>query len=94
MGMCTNRPLPFVAHQSVVVRADGFCLMRTSGERTLGKWVLRTVVLDREAGLVLQPRSVFCFHRAARHRRDRVWGAPDSGGRSGILPAPNTAIAR
>jgi Uma2 family endonuclease len=77
-GRVREPPAPKYGHQSAVTHL-GALLDRHVRERGLGEVCVSPVdvVLDRDAGLVVQPDIVFV---AAAHRdriKDRIWGPPD-----------------
>ncbi len=77
-GTVHEPPAPFYEHQSVVTRLTAL-LDRHVTRNQLGRVCVSPidVVLDREAGLVLQPDLIFISNARLSIIRDRVWGAPD-----------------
>jgi Uma2 family endonuclease len=77
-GVLREPPAPFYDHQRLVFRIAR--LLHDHVEpRGLGQVVLAPldVVLDRDAGLVLQPDVLFVSSDRRSIIRDQVWGAPD-----------------
>jgi Uma2 family endonuclease len=69
-------PMPFGDHQLTVVRLLSLLDAHVRPNK-LGKVCYMDVVLDREAGLVLQPDLFFISTERLGILRERVWGAPD-----------------
>jgi Uma2 family endonuclease len=75
-GYVREPPMPFGEHQRVVVRL--MCLLDDHvRQRNLGRVCFMDVVLDEEAGLVVQPDLFFVSTPRLDIFRERIWGAPD-----------------
>lgn len=77
-GVVREPPTPFYSHQRVVGQV--FLLLRTHvEERGLGDVCVAPmdVVLDKEAGLIVQPDVMFISRERLSIIRNHVWGAPD-----------------
>ena len=77
-GVVHEPPAPFYSHQSVVTRLTSLLDVHVAHHQ-LGRVCVSPidVVLDREAGLVLQPDLIFISTARLHIIRDRIWGAPD-----------------
>lgn len=75
-GYVREPAMPFGEHQLVVVRLLSLLDAHVRTNK-LGKVCYMDVVLDREAGLVLQPDLFFVSTERLGIMRERVWGAPD-----------------
>lgn len=77
-GIVHEPPAPFYEHQSLVTRLTTLLDGHVRRQR-LGRVCVSPidVVLDGEAGLVLQPDLIFVSNDRLAIIRDRVWGAPD-----------------
>mgnify|MGYP003481464412 FL=1 len=77
-GVVREPPTPFYSHQRVVGQL--FLLLRTHvDERGLGDVCVSPmdVVLDKEAGLIVQPDVLFISNERSSIIQNHVWGAPD-----------------
>jgi Uma2 family endonuclease len=75
-GYVSQPAMPFGDHQLAVVRLLSLLDAHVRPNK-LGKVCYMDVVLDREAGLVLQPDLFFVSTERLGIMRERVWGAPD-----------------
>jgi Uma2 family endonuclease len=77
-GIVHEPPAPFYSHQSVVTRLTSL-LDGHVAQHQLGRVCVSPidVVLDAEAGLVLQPDLIFISTARLHIIADRIWGAPD-----------------
>lgn len=77
-GMVREPPTPLYGHQRVV--GELFVRLRAHVyEHDLGEVCVSPmdVVLDREAGLIVQPDVMFISNERRSIIQDHVWGAPD-----------------
>jgi len=77
-GVVREPPAPTYGHQKTVGRL--FYLLRVHvEERRLGEILLSPmdVVLDKEAGLIVQPDLMFISNERSSIIHSHVWGAPD-----------------
>lgn len=77
-GVVREPPAPSYGHQQVVGRLFRQLISHVE-ERALGNVVLSPmdVVLDEEAGLIVQPDLMFISNERSSIIKDHVWGAPD-----------------
>jgi len=77
-GVVREPPTPFYSHQKIVGQV--FLLLRTHvAERDVGDVCVlpMDVVLDKEAGLIVQPDVMFISRERLSIIQNHVWGAPD-----------------
>jgi Uma2 family endonuclease len=97
-GVVVREPaMPSWSHQLVSARLTALLEMHVEALH-LG-WVTSPVdvVLDAEAGLVVQPDIAFVSHKRQGIVRERVWGCPRSGRRNSVAaygPARSHGQAR
>jgi Uma2 family endonuclease len=77
-GFVREPPTPYYGHQTVVGRLFRLLSAHVE-ERRLGDVCVSPmdVVLDNEAGVIVQPDLMFISHERAGIIRNHVWGAPD-----------------
>ena len=77
-GVVREPPAPRYVHQSVVTRLTALLDAHVRA-RSLGEVCVAPVdvVLDRYAGLVLQPDVVFVTSERRQIIRESIWGSPD-----------------
>src|SRR4029434_5205241 len=76
---CVREPaMPSFGHEAVLLQIAAF-LRQHVHEPSLGQVCRADVVLDREAGLVVQPDLFFISNERMGMVDDRVWGAPALG---------------
>ena len=75
-GYVREPAMPSFRHETILLRIAGL-LDAHVRERGLGKVGRADVVLDKDAGLVVQPDLFFISNERLRMVDDRVWGAPD-----------------
>ena len=77
-GVVREPPTPFYSHQRIVGQL--FLLLRAHvAERQLGEVCVSPmdVVLDKEAGLIVQPDVMFISRERSSIIQNHIWGAPD-----------------
>ena len=77
-GVVREPPTPFSSHQRIVGQL--FVLLKAhAAEHHLGEVCVSPmdVVLDKEAGLIVQPDVMFISHERSSIIQNHIWGAPD-----------------